>query len=538
MDIIKLLSKKILFINIKTTELSEQINGNTKLKEKFDDYKDNEKYKNNRMKQLSYYYSEEYSNDEEIITNKIKNYAIKQDNSEILKTNKMTDEKVEIKKAIKEIKKLILNNDIDYIVGYNPYYDINILMNELYRINKDKLLKKLEEMIKEKKIINFSQVYLKMNTIKTSSTQNNVCMEIFKKEQKNNLQCDILNLIEISNYLFNKIIEYYKTNDKSELKNYIDNYFKNNYKKNKKYNKPDEDMDNDFNIYDDYLKYPEKIKIKEALRLYYGKNYDENDYEIFKITKKSHNISLFPNYNLIYEQVCFYGSEIMTELFDIENEEINLNYFTNVILKNKENNNIRLKLKNIYILDYENDSNIINIFQNICNIENYEHTNNFTNNNYDYVIEYDKKNIKKQIEELKFKQANPNNESNNNKLDVSCDLTISDEESNNNKNIKENTINKKTELIKLFYGKQSSDYKEDGFPIDDDGDYTMCGYGKPSKIVECYDCNKCNVTYIITSSAGRDGMDGDYNNSSGPFYKCNKCKEKINRISEKYDNQV
>jgi hypothetical protein len=33
--------------------------------------------------------------------------------------------------------------------------------------------------------------------------------------------------------------------------------------------------------YKHYLNYPLKIKIKEALKIYYGENYEENDYEMF-----------------------------------------------------------------------------------------------------------------------------------------------------------------------------------------------------------------------------------------------------------------
>lgn len=91
-------------------------------------------------------------------------------------------------------------------------------------------------------------------------------------------------------------------------------------------------------------------------------------------------------------------------------------------------------------------------------------------------------------------------------------------------------------ITQIFNGIQADDYDEIGFPEYGNNDYSMCGYGKPTKIKEYYECLECYTIYIITSSAGRDACDGDYNNSYGLFYECNKCEKKLDRHGIRYDN--
>jgi len=141
-DIIKLFNKKILFLDIETIGLPEQKgDANTKPENKFYDYINNEKYEKSRMVQISYYYDEDYNS---IIpeANDITNYIVKPKFFKVYGTEYhcITDDIANTKgmiisKALKEFASLILNDEIDYIVGYNPYFDINILMNELHRIN-------------------------------------------------------------------------------------------------------------------------------------------------------------------------------------------------------------------------------------------------------------------------------------------------------------------------------------------------------------------------------------------------------------------
>jgi|LakMenE01Jun11ns_1017448.scaffolds.fasta_scaffold9953507_3 hypothetical protein len=92
----------------------------------------------------------------------------------------------------------------------------------------------------------------------------------------------------------------------------------------------------------------------------------------------------------------------------------------------------------------------------------------------------------------------------------------------------------------IFNGKQADDYDENGFNYadsdSDNEDFSMCGYGKPISIIEYYECINCYKQYIITSSAGRDAIDGDYDNSTGDKYNCNDCGRIIHRYGQIYDN--
>lgn len=469
-DIIKLFNKRILFIDIETIGLPcQKGDGDTKPEEKFYNYKNNEKYENSRMMQISYYY-DKYYGDNIPKLEEVKNYIIKPNNFKVSGTefHKITEEiankkGIKILDAINEIKNLILKDKIDYIVGYNPHFDINILMNELHRINYNKTLEKIEKMIKDKKIIDIAQICLKINIIKHKkkyqiSKQSDIYIKLFNEEQKNShdSQYDVLNLIKITNNIYNKIFLHCKKEYDKELLNYIEYYFKNNYfdLEEQKYEKNNNIiLDNKLHIYDNYLIYPEKIKIKDALKIYYGQEYNENDYKIFQQIKESYSISLFPHYNLVYKQISFFGSEMMTELIDIENEEINLNFFENVILKNEYT--IRVKLNNIYILDYEdeNDYNIINIFEHIYNIGNYEYTHNIVNKfEFQYVINYDKQKLKEQIEELNLKQMQ-------HKYDEESDRENNEENKNKIKNKINNKIKLKILGYNLFYGESQEQIK-------------------------------------------------------------------------------
>jgi hypothetical protein len=96
---------------------------------------------------------------------------------------------------------------------------------------------------------------------------------------------------------------------------------------------------------------------------------------------------------------------------------------------------------------------------------------------------------------------------------------------------------KNMEYIRINNDIQSGDYDEYGFPCGSDNcDFSMCGYGKPTKITEYYECNICNKLYIIKSSAGRSS-DGDFNSSCGKYHKCEKCLIILDRTAIKYDNE-
>ena len=94
-------------------------------------------------------------------------------------------------------------------------------------------------------------------------------------------------------------------------------------------------------------------------------------------------------------------------------------------------------------------------------------------------------------------------------------------------------------IIRLNIGPQSDNYDENGDTLNNDEDccdYLQSGYGKPSKYVEYFECDNCNILFIITSSIGRDA-DGDYNYSQGFTYNCKKCNANLHRKAHKYENE-
>jgi hypothetical protein len=434
LDIIKLFGKKVLFIDVETIGLPiQKINKEYKPEERFYHYSENEKYENSRMIQISYKYYENY-NEKICDITEIIDYIIRPDGFEVngtdfhTITNEIANENgIKINKALREIINFLLQDEIDFIVGYNIYFDINILMNELYRINKIKTLGKIQKLIDDKKIIDIAQICAKMNLVEIKnkkkyqiSKQSMIYKKLFDKEQQNshNSKYDVLNLIEITNNLYCKIMKNLK-NNKYELLQYIDNYFKNDYLE--KIDKRKIELYETRYVDKKYINYPEKIKIKNALQIYYGDEYDDNDYRIFLLLKKFNCITLFPYYDILESRVNMYCSPYLTpnQLINIDTEEINLNYFVNDILYNINNNNdkIRLKLYNLYFLDLDNfnDCHFNIIFNHYLEnyIVNYEiiGIENFYGDDddgkYIYIVEYDKEILEKKIIEIeKNKEKN------------------------------------------------------------------------------------------------------------------------------------
>jgi len=218
LDIIKLFGKKVLFIDVETIGLPiQKINKEYKPEERFYHYSENEKYENSRMIQISYKYYENY-NEKICDITEIIDYIIRPDGFEVngtefhTITNEIANENgIKINKALREIIYFLLHDEIDFIAGYNIYFDINILMNELYRINKIKTLGKIQKLIDDKKIIDIAQICAKMNLVEIKnkkkyqiSKQSIIYKKLFDKEQQNshNSKYDVLNLIEITNNLY------------------------------------------------------------------------------------------------------------------------------------------------------------------------------------------------------------------------------------------------------------------------------------------------------------------------------------------------
>ncbi len=116
--------------------------------------------------------------------------------------------------VLKNIGKII--KSCDYIIGYNIFYDINILLSELYRINKHNTIQKILQMIADKKILCLGQISSKEATpigwIKYSNyqipKQTDVYKHCFNKQLENahSAKYDVFGMMQILGWIYeNKI---------------------------------------------------------------------------------------------------------------------------------------------------------------------------------------------------------------------------------------------------------------------------------------------------------------------------------------------
>ncbi len=217
----EIINKKVLFIDLETTGLIKNVNKNNKSENKYPNYKDNENYDSSRIVQFGYIYLEDFDYDYEIKPVNIKSVIIKPEGfvipEESIKihgiTNELANEKGKnIFKELKKIKKII--RDVEYIIGYNIYFDINILLNEFYRVGLKKPIKKIKELIKKENILCLGELSRQYKCYKNMPSQKQIYKELFNKSIENihNAQYDICASIEIMYWYY----ENNKLNDVEE----------------------------------------------------------------------------------------------------------------------------------------------------------------------------------------------------------------------------------------------------------------------------------------------------------------------------------
>lgn len=158
---------------------------------------------------MGYIVFDDYDYNYEFVIKNIKSVLIKPEGFEIpddsIKihgiTNEIANDKgIKIKEGLKKLKKIIIN--IEYIIGYNIYFDINILLNELNRVGLKKPIKKIKELKIKEKIICIGELSRQYKCYKNMPSQKNIYKELFGKQIENihNAQYDILATIEIMSW--------------------------------------------------------------------------------------------------------------------------------------------------------------------------------------------------------------------------------------------------------------------------------------------------------------------------------------------------
>lgn len=244
----EIINKKVLFLDLETIGLIGNVQKVVEQEKKYPNYKNNENYDSSRIVQFGYIYLEDFDYDYEIEPINITSQIVKPDDfvipEESIKihgiTNEIANEKGKnIKKILKKIKSII--DDVEYIIGYNVYFDINILLNELYRLKMKSSIKKIKELIKKENILCVGQLSKEYKSYKNMPSQQNIYKELFEKPIENihNAQYDIYVTIEIIFWFyknkekFNNIIEKnIETNIKKVIKN---NFFDNSNNENTNY---------------------------------------------------------------------------------------------------------------------------------------------------------------------------------------------------------------------------------------------------------------------------------------------------------------
>jgi hypothetical protein len=214
-------NKKVLFIDVETTGLVKDGGFDVKQEDKFPIYT-SEEYDNARLVQISWLYMEDFDYDYEIgIENicdlivKPNGYKIENEKFHGITNGKALKEGKDIKKIVKNIKNEIM--DCEYIIGYNVYYDINVLLSELNRIKNDEIINKILNMEKYKILCigELSSEYAKPNLwLKNKKyqipKQTDVYYKLFNKKIENahNAKYDVNAMIEILYHIYkNEYIE-------------------------------------------------------------------------------------------------------------------------------------------------------------------------------------------------------------------------------------------------------------------------------------------------------------------------------------------
>jgi DNA polymerase III epsilon subunit-like protein len=215
-----ILNKNVLFIDLETSGLVKDCSLFCPPEKRFPKC-DSDKYNDCRMIQIGYLQLEDFDFSYDIEIKHIKEKLVKPDNFTIensfihgITTEHASEHGKSIKKVLKSISKIL--EKTDYIIGYSIFFDVSVLMHEFYINGMHDSVKKIQEMINNKKILCVAELCVKCLTkIKINREkvkynihkQSKIYNEIFKKDIVNihNAKYDIYATIEILFWINNKL---------------------------------------------------------------------------------------------------------------------------------------------------------------------------------------------------------------------------------------------------------------------------------------------------------------------------------------------
>jgi DNA polymerase III epsilon subunit-like protein len=160
----EIINKKVLFLDLETTGIMKTPRG-MKPENEYPDYTKLKIYESARIVSIGWIYMEAFDYNNEILIEYIKEHIITPVGfvipNEAINIHGITNEKAnnngkEIKNILKKIGKII--KECDYIVGYNVFYDINVLLSELHRKKRNITIQKIIDLKEKQKIICIGQI--------------------------------------------------------------------------------------------------------------------------------------------------------------------------------------------------------------------------------------------------------------------------------------------------------------------------------------------------------------------------------------------
>jgi DNA polymerase-3 subunit alpha len=204
-----IIDKKILFLDTETTGIPQNCVKNVAKESSYPDYKSND-YDNSRIIQIGWSHQTNF-NYENIVNNttgvyiKPNNFIINNSDLHGITKDFADENGLESKSIFYIFGETICNSD--YIIGYNIYFDIYLLLSEFHKLNMNKYIEKLLKMKEEKKILCIGELSKQYKKYKNFSmpSQKYIFREIFKKNLNgvHNAICDINATIQLTCYFFN-----------------------------------------------------------------------------------------------------------------------------------------------------------------------------------------------------------------------------------------------------------------------------------------------------------------------------------------------